>query len=297
MTATFRPRRTVLYMPGSNARALEKARSLPADAVILDLEDAVAPAVKQEARALVCDAARLGFGGREVAIRVNGIATIWGGDDLVAVASSGADAALLPKVDGPETIAAALAILDGAGAPRSLALWCMMETPIAILRAGEIADASERVSCLVAGTSDLTKDLGARHVPDREPLLASLSICVLAARAHGLAVIDGVFLDLEDEAGFEAQCRQGRDLGFDGKTVIHPRQIAAANRIFGPGAEDVEHARRIIAAFAAAEAEGKAVVVVDGALVENLHVEAARKLIAMADAIAAFEAVPEDMEA
>lgn len=290
MTVTLKPRRSLLYMPGSNARALEKAKSLAADGIILDLEDSVAADAKQSARAQVCEAARAGgFGKREVVIRVNSLDTLWGGDDIVAAAASGADAMLLPKVDGPRDVLTAEAILEGAGAPAAMAIWCMMETPLSILNAADIAGAGPRVACLVMGTSDLTKELTARHTPERLALLTSLSTCVLAARAHGLGVIDGVYLDLSDDAGFEAVCRQGRDLGFDGKTVIHPRQLEPANRLFGPGADQIEHARRVIAAFAEATAQGKGVVLLDGQLIENLHVEDARRLIALDDAITELE--------
>lgn len=290
MTVTLKPRRSLLYMPGSNARALEKAKSLAADGIILDLEDSVADDAKQNARARVCEAARAGgFGKREVVIRVNSLDTRWGGDDIVAAAASGADAMLLPKVDGPRDVLTAEAILEGAGAPAAMAIWCMMETPLSILNAAGIAGAAPRVACLVMGTSDLTKELTARHTPERLALLTSLSTCVLAARAHGLGVIDGVYLDLSDDAGFEAVCRQGRDLGFDGKTVIHPRQLEPANRLFGPGADQIEHARRVIAAFAEATAEGKGVVLLDGQLIENLHVEDAKRLIALDDAITELE--------
>lgn len=290
MTVTLKPRRSLLYMPGSNARAMEKAKSLAADGIILDLEDSVAADAKQSARAQVCEAARAGgFGKREVVIRVNSLDTLWGGDDIVAAAASGADAMLLPKVDGPRDVLTAEAILEGAGAPAAMAIWCMMETPLSILNAAGIAGAGPRVACLVMGTSDLTKELTARHTPERLALLTSLSTCVLAARAHGLGVIDGVYLDLSDDAGFEAVCRQGRDLGFDGKTVIHPRQLEPANRLFGPGADQIEHARRVIAAFAEATAQGKGVVLLDGQLIENLHAEDARRLIALDDAITELE--------
>ena len=283
-----RPRRSVLYMPGSNARALEKARTLPADGLILDLEDAVAPAAKQEARALVVAAlAAGGYGHRETVVRVNGAATPWGADDLAAAARSGADAVLLPKVERAEDVRAAERALDAAGAPPSLRLWCMIETPRGVLAVAEIAAATPRLACLVAGTSDLVKDLRARHTPGRAEVLASLSLVVLAARANGLAALDGVHLDLGDDAGFEAACAQGRELGFDGKTLIHPRTIDAANRAFAPGADEVEAARRIISAHAEADRAGSGVVVVDGRLVEALHVEAARRTVELAEAIAA----------
>lgn len=283
-----RPRRSVLYVPGSNARAIEKARGLAADGVILDLEDAVAPAAKEEARQGACEAARAGgFAYREVAIRVNGPATPWGADDLALVARSGADAAVLPKVEGAEEVRAAERALVGAGAPPDLALWAMIETPRGVLAAPEIAAATPRLAVLVMGTSDLVKDLGARHTAGRAEVLYALSAVLLAARARGLAALDGVHLDLADEAGFEAACRQGRDLGFDGKTLIHPRTVEVANRAFAPSEAEVLAARRVIAAHAAALAAGKGVVVVDGRLVEALHVEAARRTVALAEAIAA----------
>ncbi|HET8542727.1 MAG TPA: CoA ester lyase [Anaeromyxobacter sp.] len=283
-----RPRRSVLYVPGSNARALEKARTLPADGLILDLEDAVAPAAKEEARRLVLAAlARGGYGFRETVVRVNGPSTPWGADDLDAAATSGAEAVLLPKVERAEEVRAAERALDAAGAPASLRLWCMIETPRGVLAAAEIAAATPRLACLVAGTSDLVKALRARHTPGRTAVLASLSLAVLAARASGLAALDGVHLDLADDAGFEAACRQGRDLGFDGKTLVHPRTLDAANRAFAPTPEEIALARRIIAAHAEAERAGSGVVVVDGRLVEALHVEEARRAVALADAIAA----------
>ncbi|OGL20363.1 MAG: malyl-CoA thiolesterase [Candidatus Rokubacteria bacterium RIFCSPLOWO2_12_FULL_71_22] len=288
MTASVRPRRSVLFMPGSNTRAMAKAGALPADAVIFDLEDAVAPDAKERARGSVCAAARTGgYGLREVVVRVNGLATPWGRADLAAVATSGADAVLLPKVESPGAVREALAVLVAHEAPGGLALWCMLETPRGILHAAAIATASPRVAALVMGTSDLTKDLHARHTRDRLPLLTSLELCVLAARAAGVAALDGVHLDLEDDAGFEAACRLAADLGFDGKTLIHPRTIAKANEIFAPAPADVDWARRVIAAHAAATAEGRGVVLLDGRLIEGLHVEDARRLILLADAIEA----------
>ena len=289
MAASARPRRSVLYMPGANSRALDKARTLPADGLILDLEDAVAPDAKAAARGQVCAALRAGgYGARETILRVNGLATPWGHADLVAAAGAGADAVLLPKVESADAIRQALAVLDQAGAPPDLARWCMMETPRAMLQATEIAAASPRVAALVMGTSDLASELHAAHTPLRLPLLAALGLCLLAARACDLAILDGVFLDLQDEAGFEAACRQGRELGFDGKTLIHPRQIEPANRVFAPSAEELARARRIIAAHDEALREGKGVVVVDGRLVENLHVAEARREVERAAAIAAL---------
>jgi citrate lyase subunit beta / citryl-CoA lyase len=286
MATIVRPRRSVLYMPGSNARALEKGRSLPADGLILDLEDAVAPDAKEQARAQVADAVRAGgFGRRELVVRVNGPNTPWGHADLVAAAACGADAVLLPKVESADAVRQAEQVLVAAGAPESLRLWCMMETPLGILNAKEIAGASPRLECLVMGTSDLAKDLHAAHTPDRLPLLASLGLCLLAARAYGLAILDGVHLDLSDEEGFARSCRQGAEMGFDGKTLIHPKTIAAANAAFAPAPGEVAFSRRIIEAHAAAAAEGKGVVVVDGKLVEALHVANARRLVALAEAI------------
>lgn len=274
MSDPLRPRRSALYMPGANARAMEKARALPCDVVILDLEDAVAPEAKQTARAQVAAAvAAGGFGRREVVVRVNGLDTPWGREDLEMAAASACDAVLLPKVDrAPE--------LD-LGKP----LWCMVETPLGVLRAEAIA-ASARVACLVMGTSDLTNDLRARHTGDRAPMLPALGWCLLAARAYGRVILDGVHLDLDDEAGLARACAQGRALGFDGKTLIHPRQIAAANAAFGPGEAELAQARRVIAAFEAAQREGRGVAVLEGRLVENLHVAEARRVLALAEAVA-----------
>jgi citrate lyase subunit beta/citryl-CoA lyase len=291
MPNSIRPRRSVLYMPGSNPRALEKGKTLAADGLILDLEDAVAPDAKVAARGQVCAAIKAGgYGKRELIIRVNGLNTPWGYDDLIAAAGTGADAVLLPKTETAETVRQAENVLAASGVPESLAIWCMMETPRGVLNAQEIAGAGPRVTCLVMGTSDLTKAIHARHTPLREPMLTSLSLCVLAARAFDLAIIDGVHLDLNDDAGFEQSCRQGVELGFDGKTLIHPKTVATANRIFAPAAEEVAWATRIIAAHAEAAAQGKGVVVVDGKLIENLHVAEALRTVALAEAIAAREA-------
>lgn len=285
--ADARPRRSVLYMPGSNARALEKGRTLDADGLILDLEDAVSPGQKADAREQVVAAlAEGGYGHREILLRVNGLDTEWGEADLAAAAKAGADAVLLPKVESAETVRKAEALLDAAGAPAELTLWCMMETPRGILRAESIADATPRLAGFVMGTSDLAKDLHAAHTPMRLPLLTGLSTCLLAARAAGLAILDGVYLDLNDAEGFAASCQQGVELGFDGKTLIHPKQLEAANTAFAPSEAQVAFSRRIIEAHAAAEAEGKGVVLVDGKLIENLHVVAAHRLVAMAEAIA-----------
>jgi citrate lyase subunit beta/citryl-CoA lyase len=286
--AVIRPRRSVLYMPGSNPRALEKAASLAADGLILDLEDAVAPEAKAAARDLVAKAAgpdRASFGRREVIVRVNALDTPWGHDDVVAAARLKADAILFPKVSTPEDVMAAIRALEAAGAPESLPIWIMAETPRGILEIDRIAGAHPRLACIVAGTSDLARDLRARHTPGREGMLAALSLMVLAARAHGLDALDGVHLDLQDEAGFAAACEQGRNMGFDGKTLIHPKQLEAANRIFAPSAAELQTATKVVAAWNAARAEGKGVCVVDGKLIEKLHVEEYERMIALDQAI------------
>ncbi|MGH7088548.1 MAG: HpcH/HpaI aldolase/citrate lyase family protein [Stellaceae bacterium] len=285
-----RPCRSALFVPGSNTRAVAKARTLAADLLIFDLEDAVAPAQKSAAREAV--AAALGverYGRRGLAVRVNGIETPWGRDDLVVAAKLPVAAVLLPKVEAPETVRQAAALLEAAGAPAPPQLWCMLESPRGILRAVAIAEADPRVAALVAGTADLAKDLHAIPGRDRLPLLPALTQLVLVARACGLLALDGIHADLEDDSGFEAACRQGRALGFDGKSLIHPKTIAAANRIFAPSPDDIAAARRIIEAHAAAAARGQGVTLVDGRLVERLHVEEAQRLIALADAIAALE--------
>lgn len=284
---TIRPRRSLLYVPGSNPRALDKARTLDADGLILDLEDAVAPDAKVAARERVVAAVRAGgWGPREVLVRANAADTPWGADDLAALAGSGADGVVLSKVERPETVQAAEAALAAGGAPSNLMLWCMIETPLGVLNAAAIAGSSARLDGLILGTSDLAKDLRAAHEPGRQPLLTALGLCLLAGRAYGLAVIDGVHLDLEDEAGFAESCRQGAALGFDGKSLIHPKTIAAANAAFAPSTEAVETALRVIAAHAAALAAGQGVTVVDGRLVEALHVSDAERVVAMHRAIA-----------
>ena len=289
-TDEFRPRRSVLYMPGANERALEKAQGLPADCLILDLEDAVAPDAKAEARDRVCAAAASGaYGQREVTIRANGIGTRWHDDDVVAIATSGADAVVVPKVNTAADVQHVVAALEAAGAPDDLDVWAMIETPTAILNAREIATAHERLTAFVLGTNDLVKELQAEFVAGRAPLLTSLSMAVLGARAAGVVVLDGVFNDLDDPEGFEAECRQGRELGMDGKTLIHPRQLEPCNRVFAPSEEQVAHAREVIAAFEEAVEQGKGVATVDGQLIENLHVEQARQTVIQAEAIAARE--------
>jgi len=285
-----RPRRSVLYIPGSNLRAMEKAKTLPADALIFDLEDAVAPDAKRDARIQVVNAVKAGgYGNREIVIRVNGLNTPWGYADLVAASTAGADAVLLPKTENVESVRQAQTVMAASDAPDGLAIWCMMETPRAVLNAEAIAGSSPRVACFVMGTSDLVNDLHAQHTRDRLPVIASLGLCILAARAFGLAILDGVHLDLDDMEGFEAACRQGHDLGFDGKTLIHPKTLGVANKVFAPRPEEVAWAERIIAAHAAAMGEGKGIVVVDGKLIENLHVLNARRVVDLAAAIAALE--------
>lgn len=289
MDRTIRPRRSVLYMPGSNPRALDKARTLPADGLIFDLEDAVAPDAKETARRAISEALKQGgYGHRETIVRVNSLATPWGHEDLAAAALSGADAVLLPKVESADSVRQALTVLDQTGGPPGLPVWAMMETALGMLHAEEIASSSPRLTGFVMGTSDLAKELHAAHTPLRLPLVTSLGLCMLAGRAFGLTLLDGVHLDLDDEDGYAASCLQGLELGFDGKTLIHPKQIEAANRTFAPDETALAQAEKIIAAHQAASAEGKGVVVVDGRLVENLHVEDARRQIQLADAIRAM---------
>lgn len=276
--------RSVLYMPGANERALEKAKQIPADALILDLEDAVAPAAKSEARDRVCAAAGSGeYGSRLLAIRVNSIGTDWHEEDLHAAANAAPDAIVVPKVGSTDEVRGIERILDAVGTPDRTRLWAMLETPAAVLRAHEIAASSERLSVLVMGTNDLAKELYAEARPGRASLQTSLSLCLLGARAAGKMILDGVYNDVRDPEGFEAECRQGRELGFDGKTLIHPGQVEICNRVFSPTPEDVEHAHRVIEAFEDAQRAGSGVVTVDGRLIENLHVETARRTLSLAD--------------
>jgi len=285
-TLAHRPRRSLLYMPGANARAMEKARSLPCDGVILDLEDAVAADAKEAARAaVIATVAQGGFGRREVVIRINGLDTPWGADDLAAAARSGADAVLVPKISAASELIDIDQRLKAAGAPDSLKIWAMMETPLAMLDARTIAFATPRLAVFVMGTNDLLKETGAVSRPDRAPLMTCLSLTLLAARAAKLAILDGVYNAISDATGFEAECVQGRDLGFDGKTLIHPSQVEIANRAFSPSTDEIAQARRIVAAFDAARAQGKGVVQIDGKMVENLHVDNARRALAYADAL------------
>jgi citrate lyase subunit beta / citryl-CoA lyase len=286
-----RPRRSVLYMPGSNAKALAKASALPADALILDLEDSVAPDQKVAARDQVIQAVRAGgFGGREVVIRINGPHTPWGEDDLIAAAAAKPDAILLPKVDGPGAIMVAARALREAEAPEETRIWAMMETPNAILNAGSIAsvaaDPSSRLSVMVMGLNDLAKETRARLTPGRPTMTTWLAGCVVAARAHGVDILDGVYNDIKDLDGFRVECLQGRDMGLDGKTLIHPSQIDICNEVFAPAPAEIESAAAIIEAFALPENVGKGVIQLNGRMVELLHAEMARRTLTIAEAIA-----------
>jgi citrate lyase subunit beta / citryl-CoA lyase len=286
----FRPRRSVLYMPGSNVRALEKAKSIPADGLILDLEDAVAPHAKEAARAQVCTAVKAGgYGQRELVIRINGLATPWGQADLEAAAAAAPDAVLLPKPGTCDDIMRASDALARAGAPDRTQLWAMIETPLAVLNLADIASASRRLgarlACFVLGTNDLVKETRADLSLNRRPALYWLSAAITAARAYGLDVLDGVYNNFKDAEGFQRECVHGRRLGFDGKTLIHPDQVAVANEVFAPAAPEVAFARKIIAAFARPENTGKGVITVEDRMVELLHAEMARRTVAIAEAI------------
>jgi citrate lyase subunit beta/citryl-CoA lyase len=288
--ASLTPRRSALYMPGANERALEKAKTLPADALILDLEDAVAPDAKPAARERVCAAAGSGeYGLREVTIRVNGLDTGWHADDLRAAAEAGPAAVVVPKIGSAADVQAVEKALEAHGAPDHTTIWAMVETPAAMLRAQEIASSSERLTVLVMGTNDLAKELHAEHVPGRAPLLTGLGLALLAARAEGKVILDGVYNDVQDLAGFEAECVQGRQLGFDGKTLIHPSQVEPCNRVFAPTEAQVEESRAILDAWREALAEGRGVATVNGRMIENLHVQNAERIIAVAEAIAQLQ--------
>lgn len=282
----LRPRRSVLYMPGSNARALEKAKTLSADSLVLDLEDAVSPDQKIAARGQVVAAVTAGgYGYREMVIRVNGLDTQWAEEDILAVAQAPVAAVCVPKVETAEQVLRVVELLEQGGADESVTVWAMIETPKGVVNVQAIAAAHPRLSLLMMGTSDLAKEMRIPHTPDRIGFIAALSECVLAARLNGLDALDGVHLDLHDATSLRLVCEQGRNLGFDGKTLIHPNQIAVTNEVFSPKVDEVERAGRIITAFTQAEAEGKGVVVVDGKLVENLHVDEARRTLAIAEAI------------
>jgi citrate lyase subunit beta / citryl-CoA lyase len=288
MTDAIRPRRSMLYMPGSNARAIEKGRALPVDAIIFDIEDAVAVDAKALARDQIRKAiAEGGYGRKELLVRINGLGSEWFDEDVEAIAGSGADGVLLPKVESPETVQVVERRLATAGAPATLSIWCMMETPLGVLRSADIAAASPRLAGMIMGTNDLALDLRCRQTPDGAAFMTSFGLCILAARAHGLAIIDAVYNDLSDDAGFEESCRRGRILGFDGKSLIHPRTVDAANRLYGPSDAEVAWAMKIVAAFEKAGAEGKGVIAVDGRMVEELHVREARRLLAMSGRLGA----------
>jgi len=287
---TIRPRRSVLYMPGSNARAIEKAKTLPCDGVILDLEDSVAPDAKESARAQIVAAVKAGgFGKREVFVRVNGVDTSWHADDLSAAAHAVPDAILVPKISSAETLELIGRRLLDMGTPHKTRVWAMIETPLAIFNilsiAAEARDSEARLSGFVLGTNDLAKETRARLVPGRAPMLPWLSQCVLAARHYGIDVLDGVYNDIGNADGFVAECRQGVEFGFDGKTLIHPNQIEPCNAAFSPSAEEVAQARKMIAVFELPENKGKGVVSIDGRMVERLHAEMARRTVAIAEAI------------
>jgi citrate lyase subunit beta / citryl-CoA lyase len=284
VTAAYRPRRSVLYLPSSNSRALEKATTIPCDGLILDLEDAVAPDAKAAAREAACAAVTGGgYGDREVMIRVNGADTEWHRDDLSAACVAGPDAIVVPKVSSADAVLELAEALARLGAPEHTRLWAMVETPKAMLHCEEIASASERLTVLVMGTNDLAKELYAAHVPGRAPLLTALGLALLGARAAGKAILDGVYNDVHDSEGFLAECRQGRDLGFDGKTLVHPGQVDGANATYGPSDEEVAEARGVVEAWESGQGAG--VVTYRGRMVEHLHVETARRTLAVAEAI------------
>ncbi len=290
----LRPRRSALYMPGANARALEKAKALPADAVILDLEDSVAPDAKAAARTQVAAAVKAGgYGPREVVIRINALGTPWGPADLAAAATARADAVMVPKVQSAKEVATLREALAEADAPAELALWAMLETPFGVLNAHEIAAAAQAnhypLAVFVMGTNDLAKETRAAQTADRLPMLAWLSHCVLAARAYGVDILDSVYNDFRDLDGFARECVQARDLGFDGKTCIHPSQLEPCNRAFSPDPEEVAWARKVIAAFEQPDARGKGAISLEGRMVELMHRDSARRTLAIADAIAAME--------
>ena len=284
----FTPLRSVLYMPSSNARALEKAKTIACDGLILDLEDAVAPDTKASAREAACTAVASGdYGRRRVTVRVNGIGTQWHDADILAASQAGPAAIVVPKVNSADEVHQLVTAMEAAGAPDHTTLWAMIETPVAVLDLLSIARASERLTCLVLGTNDLVKELYAEHVPGRAPILPSLHTALLAARAAGIAIVDGVYNDVKDNDGFLAECEQGRQMGFDGKTLIHPSQVAGANAAFAPGPQAVEDARGLIAAFE--DGAGAGVVTYNGKMVEHLHVESARRTLQIHEAISALE--------
>ena len=283
-----RPRRSVLYMPGANTRALEKAKALAADSLILDLEDAVAPDAKVTARQNILAALETGFGYREAVVRINGLNTPWGLDDLKAFANSKADAIVLPKVESASQVQEVAKILKESKARPDLTIWAMIETPKAIFKLEEIASSHSLLEALVLGTSDLVKDLHARHTPNRVETQTALSLSILAARAFGLCVLDGVHLSLDDETGLRQSCIQGRDMGFDGKTLIHPSQIALANEYFGPSPQEIAEAQERIMAYEEAIKSGAGIAVLNGKLIEELHIQDAKRILALANSIQSF---------
>lgn len=290
MAPTLRPRRSALYLPGNKPRALEKGKSLPADVLIFDLEDAVGPDAKADSRATVCDAiSSESYRPREVLVRINGLETDWHDDDLAAVARSSADGVLVPKVETGQQVQALAAALDALGAQPSLHLWVMIETPRAFLRAEEVASGSDRLAGLVVGTNDLVNELHGLHVPGRAPVLPALGMALLGARAAGKVILDGVFNAITDEAAFRAEAQQGREMGFDGKTLIHPSQIAPANDLYGPSPKELDDARKAVSAYQQAQAEGTSVITVDGRMIESLHVRDAQRLLALAEHISEME--------
>ncbi len=290
MSTDLRPRRSVLYMPAANERALKKARSIPSDVLIFDLEDAVAPDAKAQARTNAVAAALSGaYGIREVTIRCNGLDTQWGAEDLAAAATSGAAAVVIPKVSSFATLDAVSAALDSAHAPAAMTIWAMIESPTAIFEVRAIAS-HPRVNVLVMGTNDLLKELRATAVPGRAPLLPHLATALLGAREAGVVILDGVYNDVKDLEGFHDECIVGAHMGFDGKTLIHPSQVEPCNEVWAPSEADISYARRVIEAFDEAVTDGRGVVTVDGRMIENLHVDNARRTMAVADAIAALAA-------
>ncbi len=288
-STAFRPLRSVLYMPGSNAKALQKARSLPADALILDLEDAVSPDAKEQARKQVLEAlAEGGYEKRDVVVRINALASRWGRDDLQAIARTRLDAVLIPKVETPADVLQVISLLDEAGAGDDLPVWAMIETPLGVLNIQQIAAAHQRLRVLVMGTNDLSKELRIPQTADRAGFITAFGLCLMAARAYGLEIIDGVYIHLNDDLGLRAACEQGKALGFDGKTLIHPKQLATANSVFSPDEKELAQAQAIIDAWKEAQALGQGVVVVDGRLVEALHVQEAQRLLQIASSIEAL---------
>ena len=288
MSVNYRPRRSVLYMPAANERALEKAKDLQADALIFDLEDAVSPENKELARDQACAAASSSeYGNRELTIRCNGLDTPWGTDDVLAAAAAAPAAVVIPKVDGPDYLDQVSTLLDKGGAPPSTRIWAMVETPSGILKVDQIAG-HERIAVMVMGTNDMAKELRATITPNRHALLPYLAKCLLSARAADIGILDGVYNDINDETGFSSVCLQGAQMGFDGKTLIHPNQVAPTNKIFSPSLDELDFHRQVIEEFEAAEKDGRGVLTINGKMIENLHVDEARRALAIAEAIAAL---------